>query len=104
MTRFEIESWDELRLLTDALLATRPEAEEVGEDDEPVAEEIDPLIEKILSQAEQDAVAPYSLELADEEADRLAESLEAYLDAAAETGDVFQTGEIEGLMRRLGRG
>jgi len=105
MTRFEIESFDELKLLTDALLATRPEVvEEAAEDEELVAEELDPLVEKILSQAEQDGVAPYTLELGDDEAERLAEALEGFLDAAAETGDLFQTAEIEGLMRRLGKG
>jgi hypothetical protein len=107
MPQFDVESFDELKLLTDALLAARPESPE-EEDDDPqrdfVAEELDPLVEKILAQAEQTGSAPYSVALEDDEADRLAEALEAFLDVAAETGDVFRTGEIEGLMRRLGRG
>jgi hypothetical protein len=100
----DIESFEELKLLTDALLAARPEPAEDEDGEEFLTEELDPLLDKILAQAESGGVAPYQLELDEEEADRVAEALEGVLDAAAETGDVFQTGEIEGLLRRLGRG
>ncbi len=104
MPTLDIESFEELKLLTDALLAARPDPAEDDEDEEIQAEDLDPLLDKILSQAESGGLAPYQLELDEDEADRVAEALEGVLDAAAETGDVFQTGEIEGLMRRLGRG
>jgi len=96
----DIETLDELKFLTDALLATLPEEDE--ERESPV--EMDPLIDKILSQAEAGVVTPYRLEFDDDEAERLADALEAFLDAAAEEGDVFLAGEIESVMRRLGRG
>lgn len=96
----ELESLDELKLLTDALLGTLPEEPE----DSDTIPEMDPLIDKILSQAEAGEIAPYTVELDEEEAERLADALEAFLDIAAESGDLFGAAEVESLMKRLGRG
>lgn len=96
----ELDNLDELKLLTDALLGSMPEEDEEIE----TPAEMDPLIEKILAQAEAGEVAPYVVELDDEEAERLADALEAFLDLAAETGDLFGAAEMESLMKRLGRG
>jgi hypothetical protein len=98
----EIENVDELTLLTDALLRVLGTDDEEADTDVPA--EMDPLIDKILGQAESGVTAPYELELEPEEAERIADALEAFLDFAAEEGDVFRTAEIESLMRRLGRG
>lgn len=97
----ELESLEELKLLTDALLGTLPEE---SEEEREFPAEMDPLIDKILSQAEAGEIAPYTIELDEEEAQRLADALEAFLDLAAESGDVFGAAEVEGIMRRLGRG
>ncbi len=105
-----VESFEELQLLTEALLAVRadrdgePEPSEDLDEDRQEVEELDPLIDKILSQAESGGIAPYVVDLDETEADRVSEALEFCLDAAADSGDVFRTAEIEGLMRRLGRG
>lgn len=97
----ELESLEELKLLTDALIGTLPEE---PDEERELPAEMDPLIDKILSQAEAGEIAPYRIELEDDDARRLADALEAFLDLAAESGDVFGAAEVEGLMRLLGRG
>ncbi len=97
----ELENLDELKILTDALIGTMPEDDEIERDD---PAPLDPLIDKILAQAEEGLLAPYRVELDDDEADRLADALEAFLDLAAQEGDLFGAAEVESLMKRLGRG
>ncbi|MEB3298387.1 MAG: hypothetical protein VKO21_02735 [Candidatus Sericytochromatia bacterium] len=94
---------EELRVLTAALLADRAPAS-ASEERIAEAEEMDPLVDKLLTAAEKDGFgADSGLVLDDAECQRLVEAVEVQLDAAAESGDLFLVGDLEAVLRKLGR-
>jgi len=94
----------ELRLLTAALIAERPELSPAEAEALP-AETMDPLINRLLQAAETQGFgheAGLALETA--ERDRLLAAVERQLDLAAEQGELFLVGDLEAVLRKLGQG
>lgn len=96
----------QIRILTDAILALKPELPEAPLDDERLpVEEMDPLINRLLSQAEaQMGAKRFTVKLDAADAQAVSEALSTYLDVAAEGGDIFLAAEIDGLLSQLVRG
>ena len=92
----------QIRIITDALIALKPEATiEESEERLPV-EEMDPLINRLLSQAEaQIGARTFTVRLASEDAQAVKEALSTYLEVAAEGGDIFLAAEIDGLLGQM---
>lgn len=90
----------QIRIITDALIALRPEA---AEDQERLpVEEMDPLINRLLSQAEaQMGANRFKVSLSREDAKAIEEALTTYLEIAAEGGDIFLTAEIDALLSQV---
>lgn len=87
----------QLRLLTESYLAGQP-----GGDDELGV--IPPVIKSLLDQAqEQIGAARFALVLAPPEAAELRETLTLQLEEAAESGDIFALGELQGIITQLER-
>lgn len=97
MKRIELDLTD-LRLLTEAFLAACPPPEsKEGE-----LAQMDPLLEKILNQAQTQIEHPvYTLSLEDEEAERLSEALTCVLEDISEEGDLLMIGHLGELLSRL---
>lgn len=95
-----ITTLEELRLVTDALLELLPDAETSEDGDE--IQPMDPLIDKILMQAEESDGGEFELDLDEEDTDRVRTALENLLENAAAEGDMFKTGEAQVLLNRLG--
>lgn len=95
----------QIRILTDALIALRPELPELPLDDAerlPV-EQMDPLIHRLLSQAEaQMGASRFTVRLAPDDAAAVSEALSTYLEVAAEGGDIFLAAEVDALLGMLG--
>lgn len=108
--RLRIESLEDLRVLTDAVLANLPERDGadlavLGEEIETGAvSEMDPLIDEILRQAESSDGEAFDLELEGDDEERLVSALEKQMEAFASAGDLFQVGELQAVLRELGRG
>ncbi len=108
--RFHIESLDDLRLLTDAILATLPESEDadvavLGEStDDAAIQEMDPLVDGILRQAESAGGEEFDLVLEGEEESRLLDALDQQMERLAEEGELFKVGELQAILRQMGRG
>ncbi|MBU6429631.1 MAG: hypothetical protein KGR26_11505 [Cyanobacteria bacterium REEB65] len=106
--KLRIATLDDLRRLTDALLAERAgiagaDVAVLGEE-EGIVEDMDPLIDVILRQAEATGGLDFDLELDEAAADRLANALEQQLERLATAGELFQVGETQEVLRQLGRG
>jgi hypothetical protein len=88
----------ELRLLSEILLAVHPKC--VSEEGLP--ETMDPLLDKLLSQAHaQIEEAAYCIELDPDELKRIQGVLAEALDEAAEDGDIFLIGQLQGLFEKF---
>lgn len=89
----------QLRLLTEGYLATRP-----GDEEQEAIGVIPPVIKSLLDQAQaQIGAAAFALTLAPHEVAELHEALTVQLDEAAETGDIFALGELQGILMQLER-
>lgn len=90
----------QIRIITDALIAMKPEAAGDAESAERLpVEEMDPLIDRLLRQAEsQMGARQFSVRLEDEDAQAVSAALSAYLEVAAEGGDIFLAAEIDALL------
>lgn len=97
MKRIELDLAD-LRLLTEAFLVACPPPEsQEGE-----VAQMDPLLQKILDQAQAQIEHPaYTLELEDAEAERLGEALACVLEDISEEGDLMMIGHLGELLSRL---
>ena len=94
----------ELRLLTAALIAERPELSPAEAEALP-AESMDPLINRLLQAAETQGFGHETgLALEAAERDRLLSAVEKQLDLAAEQGELFLVGDLEAVLRKLGQG
>lgn len=88
----------QLRLVTEAYLATLPPVEEDA------LEVMPPILQRLLDQAqEQIGNSAFRLELGAEDAALLRDALHAQLDAAVEEGDIFALGELPGIIAQLER-
>ncbi len=87
----------QLRLLTDCYLASQPGSEdEIGV--------LPPVIKGLLDQAQdQIGAVEFALTLAPREATELREALTVQLEEAAESGDIFALGELQGIITQLER-
>lgn len=94
----------QIRIITDALIALRPELPEPPLDDAervPV-EQMDPLIHRLLSQAEaQMGANRFTVRLAPADSAAVSEALSTYLEVAAEGGDIFLAAEVDALLGML---
>lgn len=88
----------DLRLLSEAILSTLPEQHvEAG-----MLETLDPLLEKLLTQAQSQIEEPlYHLHLEEAEVVRLRDVLACALDQVAEEGDIMLMGHLGELLSRL---
>lgn len=92
----------QIRILTDALIATKPEAEPADEETRLPVEEMDPLIHRLLSQAEDQMGANrFTVTLSPEDAQAITDALATYLEIAAEGGDIFLAAEIDALLGQI---
>lgn len=92
----------QIRIITDALIALKPENEAVSEEVHLPVEEMDPLINRLLSQAEaQIGAKTFTVSLSPEDAQAVNDALSTYLEVAAEGGDIFLAAEIDGLLGQL---
>lgn len=88
----------QLRFLTEAYLSTLPETP----DDE--LTEIPTVIQRLLDQAQSQAgSAHFTLTIGREDAAQLAAALAPQLEEAADSGDIFALGELQGLLAQLER-
>lgn len=91
----------QLRLLTEGFLASQPEEEPSDED---LIGVLPPVIKKLLDQAQgQIGAAAFDLRLTTAEATELREALTNQLEEAAESGDIFALGELQGIITQLER-
>lgn len=89
----------QLRLVTEGYMASQP-----GTESELGIGVIPPVIKSLLDQAqEQIGAAAFALTLAPHEVAELHEALTVQLDEAAETGDIFALGELQGILMQLER-
>lgn len=89
----------QLRLLTESFIATQP-----GAEDEDAIGVLPPVLKSLLDQAQaQIGAAEFTLRLTPAEATELREALTLQLDEAAETGDIFALGELQGIITQLER-
>jgi len=92
----------QIRVITDALIALKPEPAPVETEERLPVEEMDPLINRLLSQAEaQIGARTFTVKLAPEDARAVKEALLTYLEVAAEGGDIFLAAEIDGLLGQI---
>lgn len=92
----------QIRILTDALIALKPEVATEASDERLPVEQMDPLINRLLSQAEaQIGARSFTVRLDDTDAKAIKEALSTYLDVAAEGGDIFLAAEIDGLLTQM---
>ncbi len=95
----------QIRIITDALIALKPETTEASSEERLPVEEMDPLINRLLSQAEaQIGARSFTLRLAPADAQEVSDALSTYLEVAAEGGDIFLAAEIDALLGQLVRG
>lgn len=93
----------QIRIITDALIALKPEAAAAETEERLPVEEMDPLINRLLTQAEsQMGARSFTVRLADDDAQAVRDALSTYLDVAAEGGDIFLAAEIDALLSQLG--
>ena len=65
---------------------------------------MDPLINRLLSQAEaQIGAKRFNVSLSPEDAQAVSDALSTFLDMAAEGGDIFLAAEIDSLLGKLQR-
>lgn len=89
----------QLRLVTEGYLASQS-----AEQDEPAIGVIPPVIKSLLDQAQQQiGAAEFVLTLVPQQAAELREALTVQLDEAAESGDIFALGELQGILMQLER-
>ncbi|GEM_PF-1227446 len=96
----------QIRILTDALIALKPENSALpsGEERLPV-EEMDPLIHRLLSQAEtQIGGTSFTLRLNPADAEAISEALSVFLEVAAQGGDIFLAAEVDALLGQFDLG
>ncbi|MNK32063.1 hypothetical protein D3C87_505140 [compost metagenome] len=92
----------QIRIITDALIALKPEAASAETEERLPVEEMDPLINRLLSQAEaQIGARTFTVKLAPEDAHAVKDALLTYLEVAAEGGDIFLAAEIDGLLGQM---
>lgn len=92
----------QIRILTDALIALKPDVTTEATEERLPVEEMDPLINRLLSQAEaQIGAKSFKLRLDPSDAQAVKEALSTYLDVAAEGGDIFLAAEIDGLLGQM---
>jgi len=95
----------QIRIITDALLALKPESAPADEDERLPVEEMDPLINRLLSQAEaQIGANRFTVRLSPEDAHAVTEALSTYLEVAAEGGDIFLAAEVDALLGQIHAG
>ena len=95
----------QIRIITDALIALKPETAPVDEDVRLPVEQMDPLINRLLSQAEaQIGANRFTVKLTSVDAHAVTEALSTYLDVAAEGGDIFLAAEIDALLGQIHAG
>lgn len=89
----------QLRLVTEGFLASKPG----GEAEEEIGV-LPPVIKSLLDQAQsQIGAGEFALRLSPAEAADLREALTVQLDEAAESGDIFALGELQGIITQLER-
>ncbi|MBO9542350.1 hypothetical protein J7643_17300 [bacterium] len=88
----------QLRLLSEAYLATLPPVEEDA------LEVMPPILQRLFDQA-QDQIGnnAYRLDLGAEDAGILRDALHSQLEFAADEGDIFALGELPGIIAQLER-
>ena len=97
----------ELQLLSEAMLALSqkmPEKREEPEEAEKIelAEKLDPLLDKILQQAQaQIEETEYVLELSDEEGEKTSSLLSEALALVAEDGDIILIGQLGEILSKF---
>lgn len=88
----------QLRLLSEAYLASLPPVEEDS------LEIMPPILQRLLDQAQaQIGGSAYRLDLSAADAGALVGALHAQLELAAEEGDIFSLGELPGIIAQLER-
>jgi hypothetical protein len=94
----------QIRIITDALIALKPQAADVESDERLPVEEMDPLINRLLSQAEaQIGAKTFKVTLGPEDTQTVSDALSTFLDLAAEGGDIFLAAEIDSLLGQIER-
>ena len=89
----------QLRLVTEGYLARQP-----GGEGEMAVGVLPPVIKSLLDQAQQQiGAAEFTLTLLPQEVTDLHEALTEQLDEAAESGDIFALGELQGILLQLER-
>jgi hypothetical protein len=92
----------QIRIITDALIALKPETPPSDDDARVPVEEMDPLIDRLLGQAEsQMGARTFKVRLAAEDARAVSDALSTYLDVAAQGGDIFLAAEIDMLLSQF---
>lgn len=92
----------QIRIITDALIALKPESTDAESEERLPVEEMDPLINRLLSQAEaQIGAKSFKVTLGPEDALTVSDALSTFLDMAAEGGDIFLAAEIDSLLGQL---
>lgn len=97
----------QIRILTDALIAMKPEADkeiagDPGEAERLPVEEMDPLIDRLLRQAEaQMGARTFTVRLEEADARAVSAALSGYLEVAATGGDIFLAAEIDALLSQI---
>ena len=67
-------------------------------------QDMDPLVDDILRQAEGAGGESFDLVLEGDEETRLLDALDQEMERLAEAGDLFKVGELQAVLRQLGRG
>jgi hypothetical protein len=92
----------QIRIITDALIALKPEDADASSEERLPVEEMDPLINRLLSQAEsQIGARSFTMRLAPADAHAVSDALSTYLEVAAEGGDIFLAAEIDALLSQF---
>lgn len=92
----------QIRIITDALIALKPESTDAESEERLPVEEMDPLINRLLSQAEaQIGAKSFKVTLGPEDTQAVSDALSTFLDMAAEGGDIFLAAEIDSLLGQL---
>ena len=92
----------QIRIITDALIALKPEAADAESEERLPVEEMDPLINRLLSQAEaQIGAKTFKVTLSPDDTQAVSDALSTFLDMAAEGGDIFLAAEIDSLLGQL---
>lgn len=92
----------QIRIITDALIALKPESTDAESEERLPVEEMDPLINRLLSQAEaQIGAKSFKVTLGPEDTLTVSDALSTFLDMAAEGGDIFLAAEIDSLLGQL---